>query len=307
MHPSGSTKNRTFLDVLEDPTNSMGTLQTASFTKSGITLAQHRAPAHRFSCGPTSDLVIIVQQNIASSSAQFDLGWGWREHFCAAPTAVYVIPPQADVRWEINDESQCIYFAVPYDHASVLLEQMEVASPKECLWSLATSGFNEALIHELVHRLWRANLSSDSACELLLSSYKIAIIHALSQRWSETHEKVVSAKVKLSKAQLRYVLEFIRHNLGEPLSVESLAHSLRLSPFHFARMFKNSTGHSPYSYVQSLRIDKAKDLLTTSPMSVSAVADRLGFSSQSYFSRAFKAKVGCSPDKFRRRLLFNIR
>lgn len=111
-----------------------------------------------------------MQQIIASSSVLFDLGCGWREHFCAAPTAVYVVPPTADVRWEVNDEPQCIYFAVPYSNVSVLLEEFEVPSPEECVWGLATRGFNEDLTHEMVHRLWRAHLSSDAASDLLLAA-----------------------------------------------------------------------------------------------------------------------------------------
>lgn len=80
----------TFRDVLVKPDRVPGEVSPGPDSMGGVNVARQRAPAHLFERGRTSDLVIVAQQNIASTSVEFDLGYGWREHFCPAPPAVYV-------------------------------------------------------------------------------------------------------------------------------------------------------------------------------------------------------------------------
>lgn len=300
---SDGKKDRVFLDALRHPTNAVGTLRISDDPAGGMLLSQHRAPAHEFLCGPTSDLVVVAQQNIASSSVLFDLGWGWREHFCSAPNPVYVIPPHADVRWCLNDESQCVYLAIPYADVVPLLEELGVAKPADCVWGLASRGFSESLVHEMVLRLWQEEVSPSRCNPLLASTYRIAIIHALARKWSTLRQPAGKAKAKLAPVQFRKVIAYVNENIGLPLSVETLSRVAGVSPFHFIRLFKNTTGQSPYQYVQTVRTERAKHLLATTSQDAASIGAALGFSSQSAFSRAFKTRTGCSPEQYRRSLL----
>jgi len=72
-----------------------------------------------------------------------------------------------------------------------------------------------------------------------------------------------------------------------------------MSVFHFAKMFKKSTGQSPYQYVMARRIDTAKQLLRNQAMSVLEVSVRTGFVDQRHFTRVFRRKIGASPTAFR--------
>jgi len=72
-------------------------------------------------------------------------------------------------------------------------------------------------------------------------------------------------------------------------------------PDHVRRLFRKQTGNSPYSYLLSLRIDKAKQFLEQYPKaSVAVIAESCGFRDPNYFSTCFKKKVGCSPVEYRR-------
>jgi len=71
------------------------------------------------------------------------------------------------------------------------------------------------------------------------------------------------------------------------------------SRFHFARLFKKTTGVSPWNYALQLKIDKAKELLLSTGRSVKEVAGEVGFDDPNYFCRIFRKKTGVPPSRFR--------
>jgi AraC family transcriptional regulator len=104
----------------------------------------------------------------------------------------------------------------------------------------------------------------------------------------------------LSKPRLRAVIEHIHENLDAELSLDHLAAVAHMSPYHFARLFKRSTGLPPHQYVIARRVERAKELLRArDPLPLAEVAVETGFSSQSHFTRHFKRCVGVTPQRFR--------
>ena len=104
----------------------------------------------------------------------------------------------------------------------------------------------------------------------------------------------------LSKPRLRAVIDHIHERLDAELSLDHLAAVAHMSPYHFARLFKNSTGLPPHQYVIARRVERAKELLRgRDPLPLAEVAAETGFSSQSHFTRHFKRIVGVTPQRFR--------
>jgi AraC family transcriptional regulator len=104
----------------------------------------------------------------------------------------------------------------------------------------------------------------------------------------------------LSGRRLRAVLEYIHRHLAADLTLRDLAAVAHLSPYHFARLFKISTGLPPRQYVIACRVEWAKQLLRGGDdLTLAQVAARAGFSDQSQFSRHFKRHVGVTPKRFR--------
>jgi len=104
----------------------------------------------------------------------------------------------------------------------------------------------------------------------------------------------------LSQHKLRAVVEFIHDHLGAELTLDRLAAVVHLSPYHFARLFKNSTGLPPRQYVIARRVERAKELLRErDPLPLVEVAIEAGFSSQSHLTRHFKRLLGVTPRRFR--------
>lgn len=103
----------------------------------------------------------------------------------------------------------------------------------------------------------------------------------------------------LSPYQIRAVTEYIRNNLSLDLSLCELAACAALSPYHFARLFKQSTGMAPYRYVIYQRVEYAKELLKQRELSITEVALVCGFAHQGHLSRHFKRLTGLTPKSFR--------
>lgn len=287
-----------FLAVLGDAESVAGEVRLGPAAMAGVGLARHRAPAHLFERGVSSDVLIVAQQNIASTSVKFEIGFGWREHFCASTAAVYVVPAEADARWQLDGESQCVYLALPHDEVDALLRQFDVPQPSECLWGLAGRGFDETLVHELVMRLWQ-EVSLVGPSPLLGSSCRIAVLHALARRFQRSPTVGGRAVQKLDRATLQRVLAAIHELPSQGLSIEQLAKVAGLSPFHFSRLFRNTTGRSPYRYYDELRFQRARDMLCTTDLPIADIGRRLGFSHPSQFTRAFHRQAGCSPSAYR--------
>lgn len=95
-------------------------------------------------------------------------------------------------------------------------------------------------------------------------------------------------------------VEYIRANVGSPITLEDLAEIANLSPFYFSHMFKRETGFAPMEYVINTRIEKAKTLLVTTGMTVSEIADTVGYASSGSLINVFTGRVGESPGQYRK-------
>src|SRR5436189_163530 len=82
--------------------------------------------------------------------------------------------------------------------------------------------------------------------------------------------------------------------LDQPISLPELARACKLSPGHFARAFRKMTGQPPHRWLMEQRIEKAKQLLVDSTLSLAQIALTCGFADQSHFTRVFAQLVQSS-------------
>lgn len=97
---------------------------------------------------------------------------------------------------------------------------------------------------------------------------------------------------------LRRTIDYMQSNLGADLRLPELAENVQMSPWHFCRMFKQSTGLSPHQYLMRERIEAAKRLLVRPHRNVEEIAAALGFTDQSHFITVFRRLAGCTPKQF---------
>jgi AraC family transcriptional regulator len=105
---------------------------------------------------------------------------------------------------------------------------------------------------------------------------------------------------RLDPRRLKRVREFIAANLERRLRLDQLAQVACLSQYHFARAFKNATGHTVHQYLTMMRLELAKELLVASESSIADIALQCGFSTQGTFTKAFVRSLSISPGRYRR-------
>jgi AraC family transcriptional regulator len=103
----------------------------------------------------------------------------------------------------------------------------------------------------------------------------------------------------LGPQRLSRVLEYIEGNIDQPLLLKDLAAHVTLSPFHFARMFKDSTGHPPHAFVRERRVARAAALLEGTELPIFEIARQCGFRTQSHFTGVYRQVTGTTPKRFR--------
>lgn len=100
-------------------------------------------------------------------------------------------------------------------------------------------------------------------------------------------------------ALVRQAMRLLEQSTEDFVDMEQLAASLNLSYDRFRHVFKRQTGLAPYQYHLQLRINRAKELLTGTPLSIKEIAAALKFESPYHFSSIFKKKTGMPPTRWR--------
>jgi AraC-like DNA-binding protein len=99
--------------------------------------------------------------------------------------------------------------------------------------------------------------------------------------------------------KFRRVVEFIEAHIDQAIRLEQLAAVAGVSPFHFHRQFKRTTGLTPHQYIVRMRIERAKTLLSHSELSLIEVAAQVGFTDQSHFTTIFRRFTSMTPRSYR--------
>lgn len=96
------------------------------------------------------------------------------------------------------------------------------------------------------------------------------------------------------------VIEDIHENYGEELCIDDLARTAMYSKFHFTRIFQRVTGLTPGRFLSAVRLQKAKQLLTSTSHTVTDISHMVGYTSVGTFSSRFAYSVGVPPRTYRR-------
>lgn len=103
----------------------------------------------------------------------------------------------------------------------------------------------------------------------------------------------------LPLARLKRVTEYIQQHLDQDLTLAQLGAVVYMSPFHFARLFRRSTGLPPHQFVVRARIDHSAALLALPEPSIARISRAVGFRTPSHFSTVFRRLMGVTPRAYR--------
>ncbi|GAB6991112.1 AraC family transcriptional regulator [Paenibacillus pini] len=141
----------------------------------------------------------------------------------------------------------------------------------------------------------RKEADYEVVCQNLLEVLLISLMRSSGRPFS------VVATQKANKECVR-VKRYIDSNFADEISLDKLADMAHISKYYLAHTFAKSYGMSPISYLNEIRIRACKELLESTDLSISEIAQTAGFSSQSYFSQSFRRNSGLTPNDYRRQI-----
>nr|WP_306666312.1 AraC family transcriptional regulator [Bradyrhizobium campsiandrae] len=167
------------------------------------------------------------------------------------------------------------------------------------------NGFRDDLICQICQQVLSQMQNPTAAGRVLVDTLALSLTARLVQAYGITQARspdaTIDGRFGLGDVRLRRVLDYMSDHIEQDIGIDELASIACLSPFHFARMFSASMGVPPHRYLSSLRLDRAKSLLSRSDTSIAEIALATCFSTQANFTRAFKAATDMTPGEYRRR------
>ncbi len=104
----------------------------------------------------------------------------------------------------------------------------------------------------------------------------------------------------LPQSQLERVIDYMKANLTQDLSILDLATLTSMSESHFSRSFKRSVGIAPYQYLMQQRVERAKQLLEKQSIAISTIALDCGFANQTHLKKVFRQMTGMTPKAYQK-------
>lgn len=223
------------------------------------------------------------------------------------PGETVVIPSNVEMKIDfpeaaINNPTQCLALAIDQTKITETLHFLNERYPKEGsaqFWQLNYQNYffynNVELattINKLVKECMSTSITKDVLADLTLQELLIRIIQ------TQTAKAIEEGSFKDSNNPISEVIEFIRLNLRENITLKRLSEKSCMSTTSFYRLFKRELGMSPIDFVLHEKIRAAKKLLTNPSIQINEVCYLSGFEDANYFTRLFKKQEGITPKQY---------
>jgi AraC family transcriptional regulator len=262
-----------------------------------VVVEQHHFPSSEFSDVMYKRHVIII--NLGHSVTWEFKKEGRFQRVYKARGAISFLPSHQPFSGRLKVErgvlANVLFLALDPVFISRVAEGLELDSDRIEL--VKQQGGSDPTLHHIGMAL-RAGVQTGDALDRM---YGEALSTALAARLLREYGAVVPGPKRryggLPREKLMRAVEYIQDQLDTDLTVSGIAQAVYISPDHFTRLFKESTGRSPHQYVIEARVRKAKELLTTGKFTISEAAYQVGFVDQSHLTRHFKRIFGLPPKR----------
>ena len=254
-------------DFVHPPLECLWLMLTGETTPERV---DHRCDDARYRGNGLPHAVNLVPRGVESR-------WRWRNTFASThyQLSTALVAKVAEEAFDLDPAR--VYFPVRYYDRS---------SP-EVIDTLT------ALRHELLTGGPGGRLCAESLANVLV----VQLIRQMSNRQG-SNGVIRGSGGRLARNALRAVEEYIHAHLDQNIALAALADVAHLSEFHFARLFKQTTGLPPHQFVIHQRVERAKRLIAEGRLSLAQIAIDVGFSDQSQLNRHFKRLVGVTPKRY---------
>ncbi|WP_412465720.1 AraC family transcriptional regulator [Pedobacter sp. KLB.chiD] len=223
------------------------------------------------------------------------------------PGQTVIVPPSVTMEIDFpeatnQNPTQCIALAIDQEQIQKTIAYLNEFFPKEGSndkWLLNYDEYhfynNEEiayLINKVVRICSEHSKEKDVLADLTLKELLVRIMQ------TQNLKTISDEGYNINQNPLAFVLNYIKANLNEKISINSLSDKACMSKATFYRLFKRELGISPNDFILAEKINKAKILLAQPRAKVASISYELGFNDANYFIRAFKKIVGITPGTY---------
>ena len=260
-----------------------------------LNLLEGAPPAGDMSDPPVPDLALHYDV-MGDFGITADLGSGRFSATCRPGNFLLAAPNFAN-SVIIDNDHHIRTIAFPIAYWTRLLEDTPHRASFLDFGALHRGPFTSPIIQSAQRNLWRLCDEEGAPSRLLAQAAGCEILAELCRL---VGSPFASARGGLAPWAKRRSLELMQARLAEDISLDELAAEARLSAFHFARMFKQSVGVPPLVYLTRLRMEKICELLAMTDLTVTEIAQEVGYSSNQVLARVFMKHQLLNPTEYRR-------
>jgi len=276
-------------------------LQTSTACKSGLAFLE--LASRRDDVGTTEpicdDAFLIALQ--LQACPDFDLYSDGRLirpcEFNAGAVAIFDL--RTNLAMDRRDPFHAVDLYIPRKSLDALAEDANAGVIDE-LHHEPGQALQDPVARHLLLAIRPALAAPDQASELFVDHLAMALATHIAHTYGGMRPRSDVKMGTLARWQERRAKEMLAANLTGGITLADLGKACELSIRHFTRAFRGSTGMSPHRWLLQLRVEKAKNLLTSSRRTLADIALECGFADQSHFNRAFQRSVGLSPGAWQR-------
>ncbi|WP_321454333.1 AraC family transcriptional regulator [uncultured Cohaesibacter sp.] len=211
------------------------------------------------------------------------------------PGAVCIFPQGQSSEWDVGGHLTMMHLYLPDEELRRCYSEMMDRDGRQIELADVTYAEAEGLIIPFSRLFGETCAGNAMGAEEAMVEL---IAEVLSQKRFHG-EQVKPIRGGLSMTVKRRLAEFIEENLDQMVRLRELAEIAGLSEFHLQRSFKQTCGVSPSLYIAHRRVERARQMVRAGEP-LAQIADACGFSSQSHFTRSFKAGTGVTPAAYRK-------
>lgn len=227
------------------------------------------------------------------SEATVDVGDGMVPQRLVPPGSLTITPPDTAIRFRITDPIDLTIFSLPAPRMISLFDMAGMTTQ-----TLAPLYGQVRLMSEagrVLRALWNVSEQGGPPANLLADGLTLQLLALVSGSGSLSP----LGAARREDARIARAVDYAEAHLARPLSVGELAEVAALSPSRFARVFRATTGEAVWAYVQRRRLERAEELLRSTPLSVAEIAYRVGYADVSRFGLHFRRRTGRTPSACR--------
>jgi len=201
--------------------------------------------------------------------------------------------------------TQCISLSLNPDFIESSLNHLNYHLPKvdeTSQWDIELDEyflFNNQSLASATNNIMRIAMDDNSQKDIMAD---FALKELLIRLMQTQARSMVEKNIAKNKSRIGFVVDYIKKNLHQKLSIDSIAKMAYVSKSNFFKMFKDELGTSPNEFILQERINRAKELLA-SQNSIKETAYQTGFSDTNYFTRVFKQLVGVTPKSYQDKII----